>query len=147
MNLLTAPWIPVRADGGAGKFRLLTYEELLCQEDEGNRWRISLPRDDLELACLQLLICLTQVIMLPADEQELRRRIMEAPKPEELADRVVPFRDWFDLDHPTQPFMQTRGVKSAETTPIQKLLIGLPEGNNHAFFNEVGEVLSIGVEN
>ena len=143
MDLLSAPWIPVRADGGAGQFRLLTFEELLCHEDDGNRWQISLPRDDLELACLQLLICLTQVILLPAGEQELRRRLVEPIKPEELAERVAPFRDWFDLDHPTLPFMQSRGVKAAEATPIQKLLIGLPEGNNHAFFNEVGEVRRI----
>jgi CRISPR system Cascade subunit CasA len=144
MNLLTAPWIPVRGDGGAGKFRLLTYEELLCHEDEGEEWRISLPRDDLELACLQLLICLTQVIFLPTDEQELRWRLMESVKPKELADRVVPLRDWFDLDHPAQPFMQTRGVKAEKITPIQKLFIGLPEGNNHAFFNDVGELRRVG---
>ena len=36
--------------------------------------------------------------------------------------------------------MQTRGVTATDPTPIQKLLIGLPEGNNHAFFNDVGEV-------
>ena len=40
--------------------------------------------------------------------------------------------------------MQSRGVKATEDTPIQKLLIGLPEGNNHAFFNEVGEVCRLG---
>lgn len=31
MNLLEAPWIPVRADDGAGAFRLLTYRDLLCE--------------------------------------------------------------------------------------------------------------------
>ncbi len=40
--------------------------------------------------------------------------------------------------------MQTRNVQAKEATPIQKLLIGLPEGNNHAFFNEVGEVKQLG---
>jgi CRISPR system Cascade subunit CasA len=39
--------------------------------------------------------------------------------------------------------MQTRGVTAKEITPIQKLLIGLPEGNNHCFFNEVGEVAAL----
>ena len=143
MNLLTASWIPVRADGGTGKFRLCTYEELLCREATGEDLQISLPRDDLELACLQLLVCLTQIIFLPRDEQELRRRFRELVTPEEVNDRIEPFRDWFDIAHPSQPFMQTRGVKAAETTPIQKLMIGLPEGNNHAFFNEVGEVRRI----
>jgi CRISPR system Cascade subunit CasA len=36
--------------------------------------------------------------------------------------------------------MQTRGVNTKDITPIQKLFIGLPEGNNHAFFNEQGEI-------
>lgn len=137
MNLLEDAWIPVRADGGTGTFRLLTYRELLC--NAGN-WQVSLPRDDLELACVQLLVCMTQVMFLPEDDQALRARLAAPLSPEDFAVGVEPCGDWFDLDHPTQPFMQTRGVKASEDTPIQKLLIGLPEGNNHAFFNEAGEV-------
>lgn len=138
MNLLRDPWIPVRADDGAGAFRLLTYRDLLCEP--GQNWQISLPRDDLELACLQLLVCTTQVMFLPDDNDALRQRFAAPLKRAEFDAGIAPFLDWFDLDHPTQPFMQTRGVKATEPTPIQKLLIGLPEGNNHAFFNEAGEV-------
>lgn len=138
MNLLEAPWIPVRADHGAGAFQLLTYRALLCEP--GQSWQISLPRDDLELACLQLLASMTQVMFLPDDDPALRRRLAHPLTSAEFDAGIAPFADWFDLDHPTQPFMQTRGVKAAEVTPIQKLLIGLPEGNNHAFFNEAGEV-------
>ncbi|ROH84516.1 type I-E CRISPR-associated protein Cse1/CasA [Pseudomethylobacillus aquaticus] len=135
-------WIPVRANDGAGAFRLLTYRDLLCEP--GQHWQISLPRDDLELACLQLLVCMTQVIFLPDDDAVFRSRLA-APLPQADFDAgIAPFLDWFDLDHPTQPFMQTRGVKAAEITPIQKMLIGLPEGNNHAFFNEAGEVGHLG---
>ena len=141
MNLLEDSWIPVRADGGAGAFCLLTYQQLLC---EPGNWQVSLPRDDLELACVQLLVCMTQVMFLPEDDKALRARIAKPLSPEEFAAGVRPCRDWFDLDHPTQPFMQSRGVKAAEDTPIQKLLIGLPEGNNHAFFNEAGEVRHLG---
>ncbi|MCC6505063.1 MAG: type I-E CRISPR-associated protein Cse1/CasA [Aquimonas sp.] len=141
MNLLEDPWIPVRADQGAGAFQLLTYRALLCEA--GQRWQISLPRDDLELACLQLLVCMTQVMFLPEDDPALRRRLAQPLTPAEFDAGIAPFADWFDLDHPTQPFMQTRGVKAAEVTPIQKLLIGLPEGNNHAFFNEAGEVTQL----
>ncbi|MDP1698373.1 MAG: type I-E CRISPR-associated protein Cse1/CasA [Xanthomonadaceae bacterium] len=138
MNLLEDPWIPVRADNGAGAFRLLSYRDLLCEPCQ--HWQISLPRDDLELACLQLLVCMTQVMFLPDDDTALRQR-RDAPLSQAEFDAgIAPFLDWFDLDHPTQPFMQTRGVEAAEPTPIQKLLIGLPEGNNHAFFNEAGEV-------
>ncbi|MGE0069179.1 MAG: type I-E CRISPR-associated protein Cse1/CasA [Thiomonas sp.] len=142
MNLLEDPWIPVRADHGSGAFQLLTYRDLLCEP--GQHWQISLPRDDLELACLQLLVCMTQVMFLPNDDTDLRRRLAESLTPAEFDAGIASFADWFDLDHPTQPFMQTRGVKAAETTPIQKLLIGLPEGNNHAFFNEAGEVRHLG---
>lgn len=142
MNLLEAPWIPVRADGGTGEFRLLTYKQLLC--DPGENWQVSLPRDDLELACLQLLVCMTQVMFLPEDDATLRSRIASPLTSGEFTAGITPCRDWFDLDHPTQPFMQSRGVKAAEDTPIQKLLIGLPEGNNHAFFNEAGEVRHLG---
>ncbi len=142
MNLLEDRWIPVRADHGRGTFQLLTYRALLCEP--GQRWQISLPRDDLELASLQLLACMTQVMFLPDDDPTLRRRLAEPLTSDEFDAGIAPFADWFDLDHPTQPFMQTRGVKAAETTPIQKLLIGLPEGNNHAFFNEAGEVGHLG---
>lgn len=65
MNLLTDPWIPVRPDGGTGPLQLLTYRQLLCAPDPG--WRIALPRDDLELACLQLLGSLTQGKTVAAD--------------------------------------------------------------------------------
>jgi CRISPR system Cascade subunit CasA len=36
--------------------------------------------------------------------------------------------------------MQTRGVAAKEITPIQKLMIGMPEGHNHCFFDPIGEV-------
>lgn len=137
MDLLKDPWIPVRSDGGTGPFHLLTYQQLLC---EPGNWQVSLSRDDMELACVQLLVCMTQVMFLPEDDKTLRERIYRALSPKEFAVGVRPCQDWFDLDHPTQPFMQSRGVKAEKVTPIQKILVGLPEGNNHAFFNEAGEV-------
>lgn len=137
MDLLKDPWIPVRTDGGTGTFRLLTYQQLLC---EAGNWQVSLPRDDMELACVQLLVCMTQVMFLPEEDKALRTRIASALSAADFAAGIKPCQHWFDLDHPTQPFMQSRGVKAEKVTPIQKILVGLPEGNNHAFFNEVGEV-------
>jgi CRISPR system Cascade subunit CasA len=141
MNLLEDPWVPARADYGRGEFRLLTYRELLCES--GQNWQISLPRDDLELATLQLLVCMTQVMFLPSDAAALHRNLAIPLLKEDFDVGIAPCQDWFDLDHPTQPFMQTRGVRAEKNTPIQKLLIGLPEGNNHAFFNEVGEIAKL----
>lgn len=126
MNLLEEPWIPVRADSGTGAFQLLTYRHLLCEP--GCDWQINLPRDDLELACMQLLVCMTQVMFLPEDDATLRKRMADPLMAEEFDVGVAPCRDWFDLDHPTQPFMQTRGVRAEKPTAVQKLLIGLPEG-------------------
>lgn len=140
MNLLLDPWIPVRAVGGIGAFQMVTYRELLC---EPGKWQVSLPRDDLELACIQLLICMTQVIFLPEDDQALRVRNAALLTQNAFIAGVAPYLAWFDLDHPQYPFMQSREVRAAEDTPIQKLLIGLPEGNNHAFFNEVGEARAL----
>ena len=137
MNLLIDPWIPVRERGGSGPFRLLRLEEVLCGEAD---WRVSLSRDDLEMACLQMLISLTQVLFIPDSDHQWRTRLKSPLSEGEFAAGIQPYLDWFDLDHPNQPFMQVRGVRAAEVTPIQKLLPGLPEGNNHAFFNRVDEV-------
>lgn len=77
MDLLKSAWIPVRADGGFGPFRLLRYEELLCSDQH---WTISLPRDDLALAAIQLLACMTQIIFLPPDDPALRASITKPLK-------------------------------------------------------------------
>ena len=145
MNLLKDPWIPVRTDGGTGTFHQLTYQQLLC---EAGSWQVSLPRDDMELACVQLLVCMTQVIFLPEADKALRGRIAMPLSPNDFARGVKPYKDWFDLDHPTQPFMQSRGVEGKLTT-VQKLLPGLPEQTStapsaHCFFNEITEVRQIG---
>jgi CRISPR system Cascade subunit CasA len=136
-NLLTASWIPVSHEGKAQRISLKT---LLCTETP---WEITLPRDDMELAALQLLICLVQVIFPPANDKELRHRIAQPLDESTYDTAVVPYLEWFDLDHPTTPFMQTRGVAAADVTPIQKLFVGLPEGSNHSFFDPEGVIESV----
>ncbi len=134
MNLLTDAWIPVYY---RGRFRHIGYRDLICGHEEGT---LSLPRDDLELAALQLLASLTQSVFTPKDAAQLRDRA-ENPMSETDFDRGVdPFLEWFVLDHPRTPFLQVRNIRAKEATPIQKLFIGLPEGHNHAFFNEPGEI-------
>jgi CRISPR system Cascade subunit CasA len=137
MNLLFDPWIPVQKDNA---HRHITLEKLLCQEEA---WQISLPRDDLEMACLQLLISLTQALFMPRDFY-VWLQLQETPLNEDEYERQVQsYADWFDLDHEQYPFMQTRGVEAKEITPIQKFFVGLPEGNNHAFFNQVSEINTV----
>ncbi len=137
MNLLTSPWIPVREDG---RFHHITLQSLLCEE--GNR-QLSLYRDDMEAAALQLLISLVQAVFTPQSGEDLCRQVKQPMGNQEYLSAIEPLVDWFDLNHAETPFMQTRGVNAKEVTPIQKLFIGLPEGNNHAFFNSPGEIASV----
>ncbi len=79
----------VRADGGVGPFRLLRYEDLLCSDQH---WTISLPRDDLELAAIQLLVCMTQILFLPLDDRRFERL---SPSPSNLNSspiQITPFQ-------------------------------------------------------
>ncbi|MFH1851674.1 MAG: type I-E CRISPR-associated protein Cse1/CasA [Candidatus Neomarinimicrobiota bacterium] len=137
MNLLTDQWIPVHQDG---KRQLIHLQDVLCTNSD---WQLSLPRDDMEMACLQLMICLTQVIFTPQDARELMQRISRPLTAAEYLDGIAQYIEWFDLNHPETPFMQVRGVKAEKSTPIQKLFVGLPEGNNHCFFNDPGELTAV----
>lgn len=134
MNLLIDAWLPVLE---GKQFRRITLKDVLCSDVD---WEISLPRDDMELAALQLLVSLTQVLFPVHDQSELIRRIKSPLDAGEYDAAVGRYRDWFDLDHPDTPFMQIRGVVAKEATPVQKLFIGLPEGNNHKLFNAEGEI-------
>lgn len=137
MNLLRDPWVPVT---GNGAIRRATLREVLCSDAP---LKISLRRDDMELAALQLATCLAQVLLPPADAQELRDRVKSPLPGKTYDDAVVAMADWFDLRHPRHPFMQARRVKAKEPTPIQKLFAGLPAGNNHAHFNRSDEVAAV----
>ena len=106
MNLLFDLWIPVQKDN---THRHITLKELLCHEEN---WMVSLPRDDLEMACLQLLVALTQALFTPKDFDEWRNH-QDVPLSEaEYNQQAQRYKDWFDLSHEQYPFMQTRSVDS-----------------------------------
>lgn len=134
MNLLRDPWIPVRK---GSDFKQITYKELLCSEQSD--LQVALPRDDLELACIQMLAALTQVIFMPVDKKGLRARIKTPLTEQEYDAGIKKHLEWFDLEHPQWPFMQVLDPGASESTLIQKLFPGLPAGVSHAFFNEVNE--------
>lgn len=142
MNLLKDQWVPVRK---GADFRQISYKELLCTEQPD--LQVAIPRDDLELACIQMLSAMTQVIFLPGDKKELRARIRTPLTGQEYDEGIEKYKEWFDLDHPKWPFMQVKGV-NGEWTSIQKLMIGMPEitsksGSAHAFFNDPTEVCAL----
>ena len=132
MNLLTAAWIPVRPLP-AGTETKVTLRRLLCED---GRWELSLPRDDMELAALQMLVCMAQVFFTPKDTAELKQRIMSPLPPETFSSGCAPYQDWFQLNHPDNPFMQVRDVKAKDPTPVDKLLAGLTGATNSCFVNE-----------
>lgn len=132
MNLLKDEWIPVRPLPG-GKPVKVSLKELLCGE---GRWEVCLPRDDMELAAIQLLVCITQVIFLPKTAADLKQRIARPLTEQEYDNAIIPYDDWFQLDHPNYPFMQMRGAKSL--TSMDKLMTGLDSQQNCCFVNEPG---------
>lgn len=132
MNLLTDAWIPIQQQGHYQKIGL---QQLLCGEADGE---LCLPRDDMELACVQLLCAITQVLFTPKDKKELGRYVQQPLTSEIYAEACKDKLDWFDLDHPQQPFMQIRGVNAKEPTGMDKLLAGVADGTNKTFVNPPG---------
>ncbi|MFZ5810889.1 MAG: type I-E CRISPR-associated protein Cse1/CasA [Thermodesulfobacteriota bacterium] len=139
MNLIIDPWIPVVDHDATRKH--VSLKELLCSPGP---FTISLRRDDLELAALQLAICLTQVMLAPKDENEFVQRLQSPLSPDIYDHAAAPFLDMFVVDHPEQPFMQRLGVLAKKTTSIQKLFPGLPAGDGTAWlFNTPHDVMHV----
>lgn len=134
MRLLIDNWISVRWEGG---LKQISLQKLLTT---ATPYHLALPRDDMELATLQLLVSLVQVVAQPPSAAALRQRAQSPMSEAEYGELIEGYADSFDLQHSSKPFMQVIDPKAKETTPIQKLYIGLPEGVNHAFFNDPGEI-------
>jgi len=135
MNLLTDHWIPVRPING-GVPQTITLERLLCGD---KHWLLSLPRDDMELAALQLLICLVQVSWIPENEQALHSYVTKPLSTDAFRHGINKWQDTFCLDHSEHPFMQVKGVDAKEPTGMDKLLAGLTGATNCTFINEPGQ--------
>lgn len=134
MNLLKDPWIPITEK--EGKIRQITLKELLCTNQT---FELSHPRDDMEMAALQLLVSLVQCIFMPNDDDELKRNIRMPMEEEDYEKGIKPYMSWFCLDHPKTPFMQDTNViggKASASNPegdsssIQMLFTGMPAGND-----------------
>lgn len=135
MNLLEDPWIPVTA---GDERRQITLEDLLCSDVSH---ALSHRRDDMEMAALQLLVCLVQAILTPEDDRELLLHLERPLYRDRYRRAAEAKKSWFDLNHETTPFMQDRGAKDQNVTGIQKLLPGLPEGDGTAcLFNNKDDI-------
>lgn len=145
MNLLTDDWIPVE---GKSEIHRISLETLLTTETD---WKLCCYRDDMELATIQMLVCIVQVCFMPKDRDALVMRLTKPLSSEEYKKGVEPYLEWFDLAHEKWPFMQSADVvakdKEKNFTSLQKLFVGLPEktsksGSSNAFFNKINEVES-----
>jgi len=58
---------------------------------------------------------------------------------QDYLDGVESYKNWFELEHSEHPFMQIRGVKAKDTTPMDKLMTGLTGATNSCFVNEAGQ--------
>ena len=140
MNLLTGNWIPAQKNGIP---ETISLKRLLCQDED---WHLCLPRDDMELAALQLIICLVQVLFMPENGEQLLKNHDELMLENGYDKEADTYSDWFDLLHPTTPFMQTADLKAEKNAKnwasLQKLFIGLPEKTapSIAFFNTGNEI-------
>lgn len=132
MNLLKDQWIPARPLP-TGSPEKISLQRLLCGEE---KWEVCLPRDDMELAAIQLLVCITQTLIIPKTATELKQRIAKPLSEIEYNAVIQPYDDWFQLDHPQYPFMQMKGAKSI--TQMDKLMTGLNSATNCCFVNEPG---------
>lgn len=135
MNLLQDSWIPVRNDE-TGHSTHISLQTLLCTQTQP--WVLHLPRDDMEMAAIELLIAIAQVLWTPKDIREWVRRIATPLSEAEYQQGISPYSDWFSLDHPQWPFMQVRKVKAAEPTDMAKLFPGLTGATNSCFVNQPG---------
>src|SRR6056297_563067 len=135
MNLLTDAWLPVRKIEG-GTINWISLSDLLTGQGQ---YEICLPRDDLEMAALQLVICIIQVLFTPKDLRELLGNLREPMSEQKYLEGIKDYKEWFSVDHPEYPFMQVRGVKANLETPMAKLMAGLTGATSSCFVNEPGQ--------
>ena len=146
MNLLTDDWIPVELNG---ELQRISLQKLLCEEHD---FKIKTFRDDMELATLQLLACIVQVVFMPDTAKVLKIRWNSPLSEADYQQGIENYFNWFDVLHPETPFMQSATVSiekgKKNWASIQKLFMGLPEktstsGTSNGFFNTPEEIVSI----
>ena len=132
-DLLKDDWIPVRPKNG-GQPCQISLRTLLC--DANTAWQPHLPRDDMELALVQLLCALVQVCWMPKDKSAWLQRVQQVLSEADYQAGIAPYAAWFQLEHAEYPFMQVRKVSAKEPTDMDKLLLGLDSGTDSCFVNQ-----------
>lgn len=87
MNVVSDRWIPVYKEGASC---FASLQDVLCTNAD---WELALPRDDMELAALQLLVSLTQVLFPTPDQPALRTRLNTPLAEADFRSATERFRD------------------------------------------------------
>ncbi len=132
MNLLTDDFLSIRKVSD-NSHCWISLKQLLCSSDH---YSLMYPRDDIELGALCLCIAIVQCLWTPDDLIELKQRIVQPLSENVFYEGIKPYLDWFNISHNKYPFMQVKGVKAKEVTPLDKLLPGITGGTNCVFVNE-----------
>ncbi|MDC7227593.1 MAG: type I-E CRISPR-associated protein Cse1/CasA [Spirochaetales bacterium] len=139
MNLLTDDFLSARRESD-GEHVWIGLKEIICTN---NDYSFMYPRDDLELGALCLCISIVQCLWPPENLNELKNRIRKPMNFEEYEEGIQNYIDWFNLEDEKYPFMQVKGVKASNSTPLDKLLPGLTGGTNCTFVNEPKQAVSL----
>ena len=120
LNLVTDPWIPaVRR----GEPVTICPGEIASQDIE----RVDWPRDDLNIACIELLVGLVYLADPPADDGDWESRY-KLPDPDRLRDALNAYKDFFELTGDGPRFLQDleafeTDAKRSEIKPPEMLFI------------------------
>lgn len=113
LNLITDPWIPVRAHGGA---RVVRPDQIAEPGVEFPDW----PRADLNLACLELLIGLVFLVAPPSDREDW----CDCPAdPPALRNAMAPLAPAFELLGNGERFLQEHIASNETPSPPDMLFI------------------------
>lgn len=127
-DLTTQPWLPVlRADGTEG---VLSLTEILTGAHEVRRLVGDVPTQEMALVRL-LLAILYDALDGPADIPAWEQLWKQEALPEaELSAYLQTHRERFDLLHPTRPFFQVAGLRTAkdDVSSLDRIVADVPNG-------------------
>jgi CRISPR system Cascade subunit CasA len=115
LNLILDPWIPVRLKNG--ETRVIRPYEMAGSTIAFPDW----PRADLNVACLELLIGMVFLADPPKDDEDWKER--QQPEAARLKERLLAFKDAFNLDGDGPRFMQDLEVLEGDANPPDMLFI------------------------
>lgn len=134
MNVAFDPWIPVMRTNGQLDFASLS--EVLA---DGAKFVDLAVRPHERVALMRLFICVAHAALDgPKDYYEwcdVPQRLPEASRR-----YLTDWKEWFDLFHKENPWLQVKDLTGEKTSPIALLDFELATGNNSTLFDHGGQL-------